>query len=58
MTVPTRLVVAVILLLAATESSAVYTVDGQRKSFEIYRASSRQTSSSRRPSIVGAEEAR
>ena len=37
MTFFTRILIAAFFLLLAAESAAVYTVDGQRKSFEIYR---------------------
>jgi cellulose/xylan binding protein with CBM9 domain/uncharacterized protein DUF5916 len=36
----TRISIAAILLLLATPSVAVYTINGERKSFEIYRATS------------------
>jgi len=39
MSFPTRISIATLLLLLATNAAATYTVDGERKSFEISRAS-------------------
>jgi hypothetical protein len=40
MTLNIRLLITALLSLCAAEAAAVYTVDGQRKSFEIYRTAS------------------